>query len=458
MELYIDNSFCTVIGAPKEVIKLLYDKLSFYEPGFNFSDLYQRGLWDGKAHLFDRKTSSFPSGLFGKVAKLLRDASHPFVVKDVREKPTKLIKINKIRTVPKLRDYQREAVDALKLSSRGVLHLPPGTGKTRIALELVYEKKLRTLITCPTISITLQTYKIFRDAFGRKNVGVIYGGKKEYDKPITIACLASLANNKRLKYPVPQAFYDNVDMLIIDEFHHSSATTYQELNKKQFQNIYHRYGLTGTFFRDDGSDMRMHGILSNVLYEMSIRNSIDRGCLIQPKFFFYDIEIAGAGYHRFYDSYRSGIIENEYRNQVVIKCAEQNKNKYTLILVKEIAHGEFLEKSIPGAKFINGQSSGHENAKLIQDFKQRKFNPIIATTVIGEGTDIPCIDVIINAQGLKAEGFLLQRIGRGMRLAPDKTELLVFDFTDRDNSFLQKHANERIEVYRKHLTEEIEIV
>jgi len=460
MNIYVDNSYTTCMDASEKVISILYDKLSFYQPGFKYSHLYKRGLWDGKTRLYSKKSNSFPTGLLPNVLKILNNLKIKYNLEDFREKPNNSIKLQKLRTLPKLRDYQEQALEIVKKKHRGIISLPMGTGKTRIALEIILQKKVPTLFITPTVNIALQTYKIFRDVLGRKNVGIIYGGKKEFNKNITIACIASLTKNKKLKNPVPKEFFDKISMIITDEAHHQQAKSYTQLNKTVFQDIYYRYGLSATYWREDGSDMELYGVLSDILIEMTCKEAIYREYLVKPKFYMIESKIENNQYDNYQQAYKDGIVLNGKRNQIIIDKAKKYQLKPTLVLVREIEHGEYLERYIPGSKLITGRASGKQNAKFIKEFEQGKHNPLIATTVIGEGSDIPSIEVIIMALGMKAESFHLQRVGRGLRLSPNtgKEGLIVIDVYDRDNSFLERHSKHRKKTYLKHLTDNVEII
>jgi superfamily II DNA or RNA helicase len=57
-----------------------------------------------------------------------------------------------------------------------------------------------------------------------------------------------------------------------------------------------------------------------------------------------------------------------------------------------------------------------------------------------------CIDYVFNAGGGKAEIAVLQIPGRGLRLAPGKTEIIIVDFID-SAKYLSEHFAERMNIY-----------
>ena len=74
----------------------------------------------------------------------------------------------------------------------------------------------------------------------------------------------------------------------------------------------------------------------------------------------------------------------------------------------------------------------------------------VGTISVGEGTDMPYIDVVILASGGKSSIRLLQRIGRGLRTPEGKDSLLVIDFQDWFNPILLRHSLARQKTFREY--------
>jgi len=125
----------------------------------------------------------------------------------------------------------------------------------------------------------------------------------------------------------------------------------------------------------------------------------------------------------------------------------------TLVLVREINHGRILEKMIPGSIFIHGN---HENREeIIEGFKNQEIKLVISTNIIGEGADIPCLQAIIMAQALKAEGDLIQKIGRALRKHESKNKAYIFDIKDNDVKYFKNQSASRIKAYQKNYTKKV---
>jgi len=71
------------------------------------------------------------------------------------------------------------------------------------------------------------------------------------------------------------------------------------------------------------------------------------------------------------------------------------KNLSTLVLVKEIAHGKFLEKHIKGSVLVTGKMKTEKRREAIQSLRDRSCLCMIATCLADEGLDIPTLDAAL---------------------------------------------------------------
>jgi superfamily II DNA or RNA helicase len=55
------------------------------------------------------------------------------------------------------------------------------------------------------------------------------------------------------------------------------------------------------------------------------------------------------------------------------------------------------------------------------------------------------------AGGGKAKSQVMQNVGRVLRIADNKKEALVYDFTDQGSRWLSEHSTQRQEIYKEYL-------
>ena len=90
------------------------------------------------------------------------------------------------------------------------------------------------------------------------------------------------------------------------------------------------------------------------------------------------------------------------------------------------------------------------------EFRDGTIKVIIATSILDEGVDLPNIDVLVLAGGLKSSIATLQRVGRGLRTGGNVDRLYVVDTIDFQNHHLLKHSFQRLQDYRAEDCFEIE--
>ncbi|MGD9311009.1 MAG: DEAD/DEAH box helicase family protein, partial [Desulfosarcina sp.] len=161
-----------------------------------------------------------------------------------------------------LRDEQSLALNHMMQNDTGILSGTTAFGKTIVAIKLIAEKKVNTLVLVDKVSL-LSQWKDRLSEFldineilpkepkkrGRKKkkciIGQIGAGKDTSSGIIDIAVMQSLSRKGEVKESVT-----NYGMIIADECHHASAFTYEQILKTS--NAKYVYGLTATPTRKDG--------------------------------------------------------------------------------------------------------------------------------------------------------------------------------------------------------------
>ena len=87
---------------------------------------------------------------------------------------------------------------------------------------------------------------------------------------------------------------------------------------------------------------------------------------------------------------------------------------------------ELLQSRGFRAAEVNGQSPDRE--QLLRDFEQGKYDVLCNSMLLTEGWDCPSVDTVIVLRPTKSRALYSQMVGRGTRLHPGKTHLLLLDF------------------------------
>lgn len=403
----------------------------------------------------------FPTGLFYNVIETLKNGFKELKVEvdDLRAIPEQKVRF-KWKSEPFMpRYYQEDMRKLAKEHERGVFESCVGSGKTLIMANIVFDKRVNVMIVLPSKALLNQTYNVFSKLFGKTKVQKLSSEKIKKGiklapiRLITIQSLASLQKNNIVK-----KLTQNIDMVMIDEIHHSGSKTYQDL-MSEIDHVYYRYGFTGTFLRNDSKTMNMHGFLSHVLYYYPSSKAIEDGYITKVEFIIHQLK-----------GKKSGNYQQEYKNnycgseKILKEIAEivRNipENQQILILTKQkegsgkLIH-KFLNKLKISNTYISGDDKSNDIDYAIQKFNDKDIRILIGTKVIGEGVDVHSTQHLILATGGKSEVEIVQAIGRCVRLHEGKDKSYVYDFQFERTKYMEKHLEERLRIFQNQFAGEI---
>jgi superfamily II DNA or RNA helicase len=451
IRLELTNTSCKLVSKP-DIFRAISDVLSFEPPGMEhrmrFMHPAVRKKWDGKTRLM-KKNGTFPAGLLFLAETFLKENSLDYELVDDRVIPERSYEYG-FSFPYELRPYQ---VDFLKDDpgyERGVNVVGTGGGKSTMMGRATDVRGVDTLVCTPDTGLREQIYKSFCGWVDPSWVS----RDVRTDAPIIVCNVASLINKDK-------KFFERFKMLMTDEFHHSAAKSYLKLNQLA-SNCYWRYGFTGTNVRTDGLDMIMHGVLSTVLFEKSTSELIEEGYLVPADITIYRIQLKLFSRYNYKEAYDAIILNDDFAKLVtdIVRKKAQMEGKKTLVLVRRKEHGRLLESYLDDiATFVSGDDEVDYREAIKEDFNTGDLRCLIATSVFGEGQDIPNIEALVNVRLQKGEIETKQGTGRVLRLADGtntyeesvkagKSRADIVDFLLVGNKHLVSHSVERINQYK----------
>lgn len=427
---------------PSEVISNIDLATSDYPVGYDRTNSFLEGKWDGKFHLFQRSSSGyfyFPCGIIKDVEEILDSYDIEYTTK---REPTEFEPLNtnwndNINLYP----YQTECLLSLMKSGSGVLSLPCGSGKTVIALHYAHVRNSPFLVLVHRQELLYQWEEEIKKLL---NIcPTIVGEGEGYPQGNCCVSMTQTLWSRIKKGEIKKI--TGFPLLIIDEAHVTpSKTSYTVAMRCDSQ---WRVGLTSTPTREDNTQLKIFGATGRIVSEISVPDLIDQHYIAKPEFV---IVRPTSGSFKSGDSfstvYRKGIITNEDRNSAIIKTAISlaNQGRSVYIHVIQVSHGKSLSSHIPNSRFISSKTSTRKID--IEDFKEGKYN-VLVSTLLKEGVDIPSMDAIIFAAGYKSSVLVIQTIGRALRIAKGKRNAIIVDFFDHGHRFLDQHSQSRMNTY-----------
>jgi len=342
--------------------------------------------------------------------------------------------------------YQQEILDKLT-AEREIRHhyknlivAATGTGKTVIS-AFDYKRfrlangRARLLFVAHRKEILKQSLKCFRGVLHDANFGELcFGGKTPESLENLFISIESF-NSQALDRITSPDYYD---FIIVDEFHHAAAPTYQRLLEYYKAKIL--LGLTATPERMDGKSILPY-FEDRIAAEIRLPEAIDRKLLCPFHYFGVSDEVSldqvkwsRGGYDR--TALSKVYTGNDIRVMLILK--ELNKYVADIEKVKGLGfcvskeHAEYMslrinQHSIPSIA-LTADSKKEERDSAQSKLAKGEIKFIFTVDLYNEGVDIPEVNTVMFLRPTESLTVFLQQLGRGLRLSEGKDCLTVLDF------------------------------
>ena len=353
--------------------------------------------------------------------------------------------------------YQQEILDKLEAErkvrgyTRNLVVAATGTGKTVIsALDYKHfrkqnpDKPCRLLFVAHREEILKQSMYTFRAVLKDANFGEMFVGNYKPESIDNLFISIQTFNSQNFTEKTTPEFYDYI---IVDEFHHAAAPTYQKLLSYYQPGIL--LGMTATPERMDGKSILPY-FNNRIAAEIRLPEAIDRKLLCPFQYFgvtdTVDLDTLkwnAGGYDkgelsRVYTL--SGAMANRRADHVVsslLKYVTDIDDVKGLGFCVTVEHAEFMchyfnAHNIP-SMFLTGNSPDEERKTAKQRLVAGEVRFIFVVDIYNEGVDIPEVNTVLFLRPTESLTVFLQQLGRGLRLAEDKECLTVLDFIGQAN-------------------------
>jgi hypothetical protein len=87
---------------------------------------------------------------------------------------------------------------------------------------------------------------------------------------------------------------------------------------------------------------------------------------------------------------------------------------------------EFNRVGVP-AEVVTGETDDLYRALVMRKFRNREVLQLVSVDIMGEGVDVPAVEVVSFARPTQSFGLYAQQLGRALRLMEGKTHALILD-------------------------------
>lgn len=349
-----------------------------------------------------------------------------------------------------LRSYQTAALSSWEESGRrGLLVLPTGSGKTRIAIAAIAAVNRSTLCLVPT-RVLLHQWRLELERFYAGQVG-IWGDGEHVPAPLMVTTFESA-------YRHMARWGDRYQLLVVDEAHHFGTASRDEALEMALAPC--RLGLTATPPADPAALHRLGHLIGPIAFRTSV------GALSGTYLADFEVvtlhiplerderaryETARATFRRFFNVFRRIAPRAPWRDflatanksvegraavaawhesrrviaytrgkaaTVAALLAEHRKNRVLVFTAGNDAAYAIARENLIMPLTCDIQRT--ERDHVLERFRKGELRALASSRVLNEGIDVPDADVAIIVGGTQGQREHIQRVGRLLRPAAGK--------------------------------------
>lgn len=330
------------------------------------------------------------------------------------------------------RPAQQDALDALHATweegyNRAMVVMATGLGKTYLASFFARPFR-RVLFIAHREEILNQAQRSFQQIMPDRSNGLYNGSEKNTSSEFVFASIYTLGMKKHRERFSPEDF----DLIVVDEFHHAAAKSYQSV--LDYFRPHFLLGITATPDRMDGKDV-FALCDGNVAYQLHFIEAITRGWLSPFQYYgIYDdtdySQLKWLG-TRYDEEQLLSIQLQEERAHQIYKSWIQHKQTRTLVFCSSIRHADYLadyfRKHGVNVLSLHSQTRELSRAEAIRQLETGELEAIFTVDLFNEGVDIPSVDTLLFVRPTESLTVFIQQIGRGLRLAAGKSHCTIID-------------------------------
>ncbi len=333
-----------------------------------------------------------------------------------------------------LRPYQQQARDKIHSEwetghTRTLLVLPTGTGKTIVFASIAADQ----VRAGDRVLILAHRGELLEQAADKLQRSTGLGSAVEKAEStcldswfrVVVGSVQTLQRTARLeRFP-----HDYFGTIIIDEAHHAITDGYRRI-----LDYFDHAKVLGVTATPDRGDMRNLGeVFDSLAFEYKLTDAIKEGYLcrimaqtIPLKLDITSVTMSGGDYA----VGDLGTALDPYLEQIAAEMAQRCTDRKTVVFLPLIKTSQKFRDLLNAHGFhaaeVNGQSD--DRKEVLADFDAGRYNVLCNSMLLTEGWDCPSVDCVVVLRPTKVRSLYSQMVGRGTRLSPGKTDLLLLDF------------------------------
>lgn len=345
--------------------------------------------------------------------------------------------------------HQEPMLEALRVERehghwKNLVVAPTGTGKTLVAAFDYRElraklPRARLLFVAHRERILTQSRNAFAAVLRDPGFGELLTSEHEVARGEHVFATIQSLSRRTFAGELPPEHYD---VVVVDEFHHAEAPTYEQLLEHVRPRVL--LGLTATPERFDGKDVR-RWFDGRTAYEMRLWEALEQGLLAPFQYFGVKDSVdlddvawtRGWGYDRGELARRYVVTGGaEARARLILQEVERRvadpRRMRALGFCVSVEHARFMAERFGMAgiasEAVVGETPTEEREAAVRRLESGELQVLFTVDLFNEGVDIPTVDTVLFLRPTESATVFLQQLGRGLRLHREKPCLTVLDF------------------------------
>lgn len=353
-----------------------------------------------------------------------------------------------------LRPYQQQLIDELfKAWAEGhqnvLIQLPTGGGKTIITSEVIKALKGPTLFCAHRMELISQPslvlaqngipHDIITNAQTIRSIIAIHMDEtgRTWYKPGAKIIVASVDTLIRQT----DARFNQIELLVMDEAHHVLKKNKWGKAAEMFPNAKGLY-LTATPCRADGFGLGRHadGVIDHMIQGLTGRDLINQNFLspyiIHNPSAHLDLSnvpvTSGGDYSAV--KLKEAITKSKIVGDIVQHYLKFAGGKLGITFAANLDSAVEIATAYKdagvSAEVISGNTPISVRARLMREFRARRIMQLVNVDILGEGVDVPAVEVVTFARPTQSYALYSQQFGRALRPSPGKEKAIILDHVD----------------------------
>jgi len=378
--------------------------------------------------------------------------------------------------IHKLRREQAAAVAEWGRRRRNCIVMPTGTGKTEVALSIMSQTAVSTLVVAPVRDLMYQWHRRILEGLGY-DAGVI-GDNVFRVRPVSVTTYDSACIHM-------SKLGNRFGLIVFDECHHLPGQIRRDAARMSAAPM--RMGLTATPERSDGRHADLDWLIGPIAYEMPIAAAKGK-TLADYEVVRIPVHLSAeerARYSRLSGEVRAYVAERREADPQFAwedVCAESGKDPearrvlrayYAKRAIEDRAEEKLrvledlfrLHAGEPCMVFAGSNAMArdvsrrflipcllshcgkHERLEILRGLEQGTYPALVANRVLDEGVDLPAVKMAVVIGGTASSRQAKQRLGRVLRKSGNARAMLYEIVTAETHEEVRSRRRRKSDAY-----------